>query len=261
MSRILDLLIVAGTAILSVKLFASGLHRRYRIFFFYSVFATLQLGALAGMGQKSNAYQKIWVLTEPFVWLFYVLMVLEIYSLVLQDYRGLSTAGRWTLIAAVIVALLASGLSLMAPSQSTQSHLMRYYYVAERAVYFSLAVFLLTILGILMQYPITLSRNIIVHSMVFSFYFLGNTVLYLLLSMRGKESVAQLQAFIFAVSYALDAITLAALGAWLVMLNPAGELRKLSLRPQWMPGREEDLVMQLNHLNAALLRATGNRPK
>ncbi len=143
----------------------------------------------------------------------------------------------------------------MAPSQlTTQGQLLRYYYIAERAVYFSLAVFLLTILGFLMQYPITLSRNIIVHSMVFSLYFLGSTVLYLLLSMRGKQSLA-------VVSEASSVITLASVGAWLALLNPAGELRKQRLRPQWMPGREEELVSQLNHLNAALLRVTGNRPK
>ena len=101
-----------------------------------------------------------------------------------------------------------------------------------------------------MQYPITLSRNIVVHSMVFSVYFLGNTVLYLLLSMRGK-GIRDPHGHLCSV----DAVTLAAMGAWLVMLNPAGEVRKLRLRPQWMPGREEELVSQLNHLNAALLRA------
>jgi len=58
------------------------------------------------------------------------------------------------------------------------------------------------------------------------------------------------------VAYALSAITLAAVGAWLVLMNPAGELRKLRLRPHWMPGKEEELVSQLNHLNAALLRVT-----
>jgi hypothetical protein len=94
-----------------------------------------------------------------------------------------------------------------------------------------------------------------VHSMVFSVYFLGNTVLYLVLSMRGMASAPQLQAFIFVVGYALDVITLASIAAWLALMNPAGELRKVSLRPQWMPGREEQLVSQLNHLNAALLRA------
>jgi hypothetical protein len=58
------------------------------------------------------------------------------------------------------------------------------------------------------------------------------------------------------VRYSLYIITLGALGAWLAMLNPAGELRQLRVRPQWMPGRDEQLVNQLKHLNAALLRAT-----
>jgi hypothetical protein len=250
MARILSLLIAAGTASLSVRLFVTGLHRRYRIFFFYMVFATVQLGVLASLNEDNGLYQKVWVLTEPLEWLFYVLVVLEIYGLVLQDYRGLATVGKWALITAVLVALLASGISLMAPSHLTsQGTLLRYYYVAERAIYFSLVVFLLSILGFLMQYPITLSRNVIVHSMVFSVYFLGNTVLYLVLSMRGFDSIVP-------VTNALSVITLAAVCTWLVMLNPAGELRKLSLRPQWMPGREEQLVSQLNHLNAALLRAT-----
>jgi len=250
MGRILDLLLVAGTAILSVRLFAEGLHRRYRVFFLYLIFASLRLGVSASLQQSSDAYQKFFVLTEPLEWLLYVLVVLEIYALVLGDYRGLSTVGRWALIIAVLVALLASGVSLMAPSQLTgQGHLMRYYYLAERAVYFSLVVFLLSILGILMQYPITLSRNITVHSMVFSVYFLGNSVLYLLLSMRGYGSAPM-------VGYALSVVTLAAVGAWLVMLNPAGELLTLRLRPHWMPGREEELASQLTHLNAILLRAT-----
>jgi hypothetical protein len=255
MASVLDLLILAGTAILSVRLFAADLHRRYRVFFSYLIFETLRAVVSIILGQASGAYQKFWVLTEPVEWLFYVLVVLEVFALVLQDYRGLATVGRWALITAVLVALLASGISLLAPSQLTiQGHLMHYYYVAERAVYFSLVVFLLSILGFLMQYPITLSRNIVVHSMVFSVYFLGYTVFYLLLSMRGRETIP-------AITYALDAVTLAALGAWLVLLNPAGEVRKLRLRPQWMPGKEEELVSQLNHLNAVLLRATGHRPK
>lgn len=250
MTRILDLFPVACTAILSVRLFTNGLYRQYRVFFYYLIFATLHVGVLASLESQSNAYQYIWVLTEPLEWLFYVLVVLEVYTLVLQDYQGLATVGRWALIAAVLVALLASGFILMAPSQSVQkSHVMRYYYVAERAVYFSLVVFLLTILGILMQYPITLSRNIVVHSMVFSIYFLGNSVVYLMLSVRGKVLMA-------VVGYAISAITVATVGAWLVLLNPAGELRKLRLRPHWMPGREEELVVQLNQLNIALLRAT-----
>ncbi len=252
MAGILQWIVVAGSAVLSVRLLATGLHRRYRAFFYYLVFASLREGFLSAVNQSTKLYLHVWVLTEPLDWLFFVLVVLELYALVLQDYKGLSTVGRWALIVAVAVALGASAIGVLAPSHYTaQGPLMTYYYVAERAVYLSLAVFLLTILGFLMQYPITLSRNITVHGVVFPIYFLSNMVIYLLLSTRGYALV-----LIEAVTIAQHAINIAALGVWLAMLTPAGELRQLRLRPSWMPGREEDLVNQLNHLNAALLRAT-----
>jgi hypothetical protein len=80
-------------------------------------------------------------------------------------------------------------------------------------------------------------------------YFLANTVVYLVVSMVGWEASK-------AVQYPVLAVTLASLGAWLALLNRAGEVRKVRLRPAWMPGKEEQLVSQLNSLNAALLRAT-----
>ena len=128
---------------------------------------------------------------------------------------------------------------------------MAYYYVAERAVYFSLVVFLLTILVLLMRYPITLNRNAITHSVVFSVYFLSNTAIFLLLSTRGFGVIR-------IATYGTQAVNLIALGTWLAMLNTAGEQRQQRLRPVWMPGWEEELVSQLNSLNVALLRATRN---
>lgn len=249
-SLILDLLIVAGTALLSVRLYVSGLSHRYRAFFCYLIFYTLQTGFMMTLDRRSGLYQKVYIISEPVAWIFYALVVLELYSLVLEDYKGLYTAGRWALIVAVVLALAASGLSLLAPFQATpQSRLMAYYYAAERAVYFSLVVFLLTILFLLMQYPITLRRNIIVHSVLYSVYFLSNTVVFLVLSTRGYGVIQ-------VVKYAVIVTTLLTLGVWLAMLNPAGEKRQVRLRPSWMPGQEEELVNQLNNLNVVLMRAT-----
>jgi len=211
----------------------------------------LREGVLSSLSTSNRLYEKIWVLTEPVEWFFLALVVLELYALVLADYKGLATAGRWALITAVAVALAASGISLLAPSHDTlQGPLLRYYYIADRAIYFSLVVFLLTILGFLMQYPIVLRRNIVVHSMVFSVYFISNTLIFVLLSTRGYT-----RELLKAAVYAVEIINIGALGTWLAMLNPAGEIRKLRLRPAWMPGREEVLAGQLNQLNAALLRA------
>jgi hypothetical protein len=253
MVRLIQLLIVVGTALLSVRLYTSGLSQKYRAFFYYLIFFTLQTGFMMNLDNSKHGvvYPRAYVLTEPISWVFYALVVLELYSLVLADYQGLYTVGRWALIIAVTLALLASALSLLAPSRDPHhvSRVLPYYYVAERAVYFSLVVFLITILFVLLQYPITLKRNIIVHSVVFSVYFLSNAVAYSVLSIRGSLAIP-------VVKYALLAATLGSVGAWLGQLNPAGETRKVRLRPAWMPGKEEQLVSQLNSLNAALLRAT-----
>ena len=84
-SSAINILIVAGAALLSARLYFSGLNRRYRAFFLFMVFFTLQNTAFVVVASKSDAYQKFWVLTEPIEWLFYVWIVLELYSLVLQD--------------------------------------------------------------------------------------------------------------------------------------------------------------------------------
>jgi hypothetical protein len=253
MERILNYLIVAGTALLSVRLYGSGLSQKYRAFFSYLIFYTLQTAFMMHLdnGPHAKVYAWTYIVTEPISWVLFALVVLELYSLVLADYQGLYTVGRWALMLAVAMALLASALSLLAPSRDPWhvSRLLPYYYEAQRAVYFSLVVFLFTILFVLLQYPITLKRNIVVHSVVFSVYFLCNTVFYLVVSIRGWG-------VIHVFKYALLGATLGSLGTWLALLSPAGEIRKVRLRPAWMPGKEEQLVSQLNSLNAALLRAT-----
>jgi hypothetical protein len=122
---------------------------------------------------------------------------------------------------------------------------MSYYYVAERAVYFSLAIFLITILALLMRYPIVLRRNIIIHSVIFSVYFLCCTFIYELLTALGFRVISL-------AANSLSVVNLVVLGAWLILLNADGEKRQQQFRPTWMPGREEDLARQLNTLNYTL---------
>jgi len=101
---------------------------------------------------------------------------------------------------------------------------------------------------LLTRYPITLNRNIIVHSVIFSIYFLSNTAVFLLLSTGGPGAIR-------IAAYAIQVVNLGALGIWLAMLNPAGEHRPQRLRPAWMPGAEEELLNQLKSINQAVLRA------
>jgi hypothetical protein len=251
MSSVLDFLIIAATAALAARLQFSGLRLRYRAFFSFLLFEVLRGIAFAPLNQAGHTYYRVWTITEPMEWFLFVLVVLEIFSLALQDYPGLATVGRWSLVVAVGIALVAAAATVFAPSHaSEQSQLMTYYYLAERAVYFSLAIFLLTILALLTRYPVVLNRNIIVHSLVFSLYFLFITFIYHLMNTSGLRVINL-------VRYSIESANLGILFVWLALLRPAGEQRKQQLRPHWMPGREEELVGQLNRMNLALQSLIG----
>src|SRR5579872_3507587 len=113
--RILTLAILAGCGLTSIKLVYSGLYRRYRALFAYLIFRFLYTAALLFVftNFRTAGYQRFWILTEPVIWLFYVLMVIELYSLVLERHRGLYTLGRWVLYAGLSVSILISGLALL----------------------------------------------------------------------------------------------------------------------------------------------------
>src|SRR5215510_13183368 len=94
----LQIATVAGLLLTALRLYLSGIYRRYRFFFSYLIFAAAQLAsALLIHNPRSNLYAYFFLLTEPVLWVFYVLVVLELYSLVLEQHRGLFTAGRWAL--------------------------------------------------------------------------------------------------------------------------------------------------------------------
>ncbi len=140
MVRTHNYLILAGTALLSVRLYWLRLRPKYKAFFYYLIFSTLQTGFMMQLDNswRGKVYPYAYVATEPIGWVFYVLVVLELYSLVLADYQGLYTVGRWGLFIGVTMALLASSLSLLVPSHGPPqgSRILPYYYVVERAVYF-----------------------------------------------------------------------------------------------------------------------------
>ncbi len=117
--RIIYWLVVAGTALLGVRLYTSGLRQKYRAIFYYLIFPTLQSTVMVFLhnGPHDKSYTYAYIGTEPIGWIFYALVVLELYSLVLADYQGLYTVGRWALIIAVAMAVLASAASLLAPSR------------------------------------------------------------------------------------------------------------------------------------------------
>jgi len=249
----LELIILAGCALASIRLVYSGLYRRYRAFFAYLIFRFLYTAAILFVFKNSSsaAYGWFWILTEPIIWLFYVVVVVELYSLILERHKGLYTLGRWVLYVGLSLAILISGLTLLPQfggGRAQRSRLLPYYYAIERGVDFSLLLFLLLILLWLTRYPVPLSRNVVVHSVAYSILFLSNTGGMLARIIFGYNFHDSLDTFFLGIGAVCILI-------WLFFLTPKGEEVRVSL-PIFGPEHEERILSQLDALNKTLLKAS-----
>jgi hypothetical protein len=248
---------ILGSALTAFKLYSTGLSRRYRIFFAYLVFrvpymtCAVLLDPKVRTGWRADAYLKFFIYSEPLVMLFYVLVVFELYRLVLERYKGLYTLGRWAMYAAMSVA---AGLSLvsflrLAPSKPQPSSWMLFEVKAEARLDLALALFILLIVWFLSRYPIQLNRNVLVHTGVYSVFFLSNTLV-LLLWLFQINVIETVNKF-------LTGITSLCGVAWWLLLSAKGEEVQVHA-PALAPGSEQRILQQLDAINATLLKVSRN---
>ena len=87
LSSFLQSLLLLGSALTALKLYTTGLYKKYPVFFFYFVFRIPNNLSPLVLDFRSNTYFFVYLATLPIMLLFYVLMVRELYRLVLEDYR------------------------------------------------------------------------------------------------------------------------------------------------------------------------------
>jgi hypothetical protein len=238
---------IVAKATAALRLYQRDLNRVYRFFFAYLLFETFRSLVLLPFDVTKATYAKLYLATLPILWVFYILVVLELYSLVLKNYSGIYSLGRWTLYAALSCSVLVSILTLIPSWNNEPYQLLFWTTTVERGVVFSLVVFLLLILLFLSRYPVTLSRNILVHAVVYSVFFLSVSMTILVRNVMGHEVMRLLNNVVTGISSACYL-------AWIFLLTPAGESRVVVLRHNWTADDEQRLVDQLNAINTTLLR-------
>jgi hypothetical protein len=244
-----------GSLLMVLHLYRTRLYRHYPIFFAFFIFRVPNSIWPFFLEVSSNLYQQVWILTEPIEFGFYVLMVVELYKLVLEKYKGLYTLGRWALSFSLALSVTISAISLLPrinPSMPQRSKIMFYVLATERGIQTGLAIFIILILCFLSLFPVKLSRNVRMHALVFSIFFLSNTFVVLMRSLFGLRMAHE-------VNTLLLGITAMSVVAWLSLLRVAGE----DSNPEGTPlgaDHESRLLIHLDSLNAALLR-TSSRQK
>ena len=248
----LKAVLLLGSVLMVLKLYRTGLYHRYPIFFAFFIFRIPNSIWPFFLDTSSPLYQKVWVLTEPIEFGFYVLMVVELYKLVLEKYKGLYSLGRWALYFSLAISVSISAITLLPrikPSMPQRSRIMFYVLATERGIQTGLAIFIILILCFLSLFPVKLSRNVRVHALVFSIFFLSNTFVLLMRSLFGMH-------LLNVVNIILMGVTAASLVAWLTLLR-AEEEDSVRAPVPIEPEHESRLLAHLDSLNAALLRTSG----
>jgi len=254
---------LAAFFVLYLRLRQQRLHHVYRVFAAFVLFRAardLALVALPALWYgvhhlpyvrlSNNVYAWVWVLTEPAMWLLHMLVVLELYSLVLQNYKGLASMSRWVMLAGITIAVVLSSATLPAEMSHSAEHytVLRWVFVASRGVHASLVIFVLFITAFLAWFPVPLNRNVVLYSMVYALYFITDTLAEMAYNLLGMGARS-------AVDFAHDGVELLCLGVWIVFLNRAGEAKPVVVGHAWTARHEDELMGQLAAINTSLTRS------
>ena len=203
----------------AIKLLKTGLYRKYPAFFASLLVPIPGFIAVAFLSAGSHAYFFIWAATQPVEWFFYIAMVFELYRLILERHKGLYSLGQWAMYVGIAISVTVSALALIpriTPQTPQVSKVVPYLIAAERGVDCSLAIFLLFMMFLLSWYAVPLCRNVVVHAVIYTVFFLSSTLGQTLKSVFGLKNVD-------ALNTGMGAMVLICLLAWLFLLTRDGE--------------------------------------
>lgn len=234
---------VAAAALL-IRFSHTGLYNTYRFFFAYLIIICVQGVAPFFLNRHSHVYGIVFMVVESIVVCLYALIVLELYSVVLRNYPGISSVARRFIRIAIAIAIVISVLLLT--FERTPLNLFASFFTFERPIVSSLVFFVCLITFFLARYPIALHRNVLYYTIGYAFYFSSKAA-----ALFFHNTGHQWDQFL---STTLLGISTACLIFWTFALKgqPPPELQ--TPRP-WNRPDQQRLLTELNHINDSLIRA------
>jgi hypothetical protein len=239
-----------GNLLVVLRLGLSGLYKRYPAFTAFLAFRVVDEIPPLFVNQRSDAYAYLWIAMEPTLRIFCIFAVLEMYRLMLEQYKGVYTAGRWALYGASLISVIVSVLMLLAritPSLPQNTIYLGYGWAFIRGVDFSLTIFILLSLAFVSWCRIGLSRNLVVHATIYSVYFLSSGTYALVRKAIWNLSAPRLD-------LVFSSIVAGCTFAWFFLLSPKGEQAKVT-RSGLAPHYEARLLEKLEALNQMMLKS------
>jgi len=233
-----------------LRLASLKIYRTYPFFFAFLCVPLILQTAVVKFGPSSFKFFEFYVKLEPIRNILYILVVWELFSVVFVSFDELRSVSRWVMGVAAAIA----SIGLLATVAGAQSSVFSPGRVAlvvryERAIAFSLVIFIIIILFFISRYPIKLPRNNVAHCILYSVWFLGDAAL-LLASGFLSKGVGQ--------RVVNDGLMLLEIGSyigWTLLLTQQGEYQEMRVKRDISPATEKALIGELDAMNEVLLRA------
>ncbi len=249
---------IALKALLLARLLQLRLAAKYRVvavclgFSFMRSLALLYLSRSGARLWGLNGYAVVYVFSQPVLWVLYFLVILELYSRMLQDFRGVRRLGQLVALA-TLGSATAACCALLVLNQGSGS--FRYpflFYLArqEQSVFLCLSAATLVVVCFVSYYRLAVARNLWILCASFGGYFFVSTALWALYQYIGDDlyqSRTLLNGFFFLASL---------LGAT-VFVSRAGETAAAPISALWGESnkeRELDLLLRLQGMNQTLAK-------
>jgi hypothetical protein len=186
---------------------------------------------------------------NPVEWVVNSWVVFELFSRWSRSYKGIGRFGRL-----LLAVLLAVGLAIsmafwpMEWKALVFAQNFRVYYILDRVVWVTLALFVLGMWLFFRNYPVVIAPNVTRHAYIALLYFLPNALSYLLFTLYGRAVVAQ-------INLAIVLSTTASFCAWAVLLTRKGQIVPAAQR---VSAEDRD---RIERINQELLVFMGDFPK
>lgn len=177
------------------RLWTLSLTRRYPVLFLY-LWSYSLLGAIAYGLMVSrleffgySGYMLFWVGTRPLVWVLLFLLIFEVYSFVLEDYRGLQRLGRLVLYG--VLTGVGSLIGLLAYVDSFEGAALnrwhKFWLIVDRDVYLAIVAVVFLLLMFKRLFGLKTPKNVQLVFTCFGLHFAGVAVFTVLRAYLGPS--------------------------------------------------------------------------
>ena len=237
---------LAGTAAVTGRFLWSGLITRYPVTFAAVLFSAARLLSFLYVWSSGvrpfghDGYGLVYVTTQPMLWAFHFLIVVELFSVTLDEFSGIRRLGKLALVSGLgAVGLAGAGLMILDHRAGVDPYpFLGYLALQQRSVFMALSAVTVLLLLFITHYRLAVKRNVLILWACFGSYYVSNAVLMTLRWHFGADfaSIRNLSGTVF---YVL------ALAGATIFLSRRGETESRPMLPLW-GGRNRDLEQSLS---------------